>query len=90
MQTLGANLRIDSEEFKPFLSIHGLGKVHIIPDASHMVKLVRNTLDRVKCIYNVDNKVNCKYVSYLVRLPATSCNYFNTLENQLGVCKNAC
>lgn len=57
MEQLGAKLKIDSDEYAPFLIVQGFKKVHIVPDASHMIKLVRNTLDRVKCLYNEDNDV---------------------------------
>jgi len=40
MELLGANLIIDSDDFKPFVCLRG-SKVHIVLDASHMIKLVR-------------------------------------------------
>lgn len=58
MEILGANLSINDEKYKPFIEGIGQRKTYLIPDASHMVKLIRNTFDRLKIMYNGDNEVH--------------------------------
>lgn len=87
MQKLGANLVLGSEEYKPQLQV-GTKIIHIIPDASHMVKLVRNTMDRLKKIYNGDGQVLSKNMyMHNTNVNATYLNYvYIFVDYKLEIC----
>lgn len=62
LSLLGANFKVDTDEFSPII-YNTCGEDQrtehfVMPDASHMVKLARNTLDACKTLYNADGKVN--------------------------------
>ncbi len=81
MEILGANLKIDEDDYKPFIII-AEKKVYIIPDASHMIKLIRNTIDRLKVMYNGDTKVyKCTDIICFNCLFEYVFNFKNILEN---------
>lgn len=53
-ETLGANLKFDSNEFQPYIIFQNDHKTYIFNDPPHNEKLVRNTLAKKKCLIDKD------------------------------------
>lgn len=67
---LQANLDTDSEDFKPYFNNPVNGKkIHLIFDACHMIKLLRNTLASKQTIFDEhDNEIKWSFFEELERL----------------------
>lgn len=77
-EMLGADLKIGSDEFQPYILNDFNGeKIFIVLDPCHMLKLIRNTLAKKKIIYD-DNgdKIDFCYFESLVDYSQN--NQFNT------------
>lgn len=62
---LGANLNVNSANFKPYFNFHEQ-RIYIIYDACHMDKLVRNAIGDRKVMYHEGKKIEWKYFELLV------------------------
>lgn len=66
-ETLGANLDVYSDEFRPYFTDCNGKRVYIIVDPCHVEKLVRNTLGRKEVLLdNDDEKVKWSFFEDLV------------------------
>lgn len=68
-ELLGADLKVFSENFKPFfLNPFNNQKLNILLDPCHMLKLVRNTLANKEILYNANNReIRWSYFESLVQ-----------------------
>lgn len=63
---LGANLKLESDEFQPFMNVGGQ-KIYVIRDPPHMHKLVRNALASKMVLFDGDNgEIKWSYIVKLV------------------------
>lgn len=75
-QLLGANLEnVDGEYTTYFENPYDKSRVYIVFDPSHMIKLVRNTLGRRKCLWN-GNKEKIEWDNYVKLVDYSQNNQF--------------
>lgn len=67
-ERLGANLNVDSDDFKPYFEF-GKNKIYVVFDPAHMEKLLRNTLASKEILYDDnDERIEWKYFVELEKM----------------------